>query len=77
MSYSRKINTQINKLHELRLGLVYDAKRSPFCELLKRDDTITIHEKKYSNTINKNIQSKNRNCTRNNDIHFQIQRQFI
>ena len=45
MCHSRIINAQINKLHERRLGLAYNDKRSPFRELLKRDDTITIHER--------------------------------
>ena len=32
-------------LHERRLGLVYNDKRSPFRELLERDDSITIHQR--------------------------------
>ena len=45
MCHSRKINTQINKLHERRLGLVCNDKRSPFRELLERDDSVNIHER--------------------------------
>ena len=32
-------------LHERRLGLVYNDKRSPFRELLERDDSVTIHQR--------------------------------
>ena len=45
MRHSRKINTQINMLHERRLGIVYNDKRSPFRELLERDDSVTIHQR--------------------------------
>ena len=43
MCNSRKINTQINKLHERALRLVYNDKSSPCQELLERDNSVTIH----------------------------------
>ena len=45
MCHSRDINTQINKLHERDLTLVYNDKSSSFRELLKRDNSVTIHER--------------------------------
>ena len=46
MSYcSRKINNQINKLHERTLRLAYNDKNSSFRELLERDNSVTIHER--------------------------------
>ena len=45
MCHSRDINTQINKLHERDLTLVYNDKSSSFWELLKRDNSVTIHER--------------------------------
>ena len=45
MCNSRKINTQINKLHERALRLVYNDKSSSFRELLERDNSVTIHER--------------------------------
>ena len=45
MCHSRKINTQINKLHERALRLVYNDKSSSFRELLERDNSVTIHER--------------------------------
>ena len=43
--HSRKINTQINKLHKPALRLVYNDKSSSFRELLERDHSVTIHER--------------------------------
>ena len=45
MCHSRKINTQINKLHEHALRLVYNDKSSSFWEVLERDNSFTIHER--------------------------------
>ena len=54
----RKINTQINMLHERRLGLVYNDKRSPFRELLERDDSVTIHERNIQILLTKIFKGK-------------------
>ena len=43
MCHSRKINTQINKLHERALS--YNDKSSSLRELLERDSSVTIHER--------------------------------
>ena len=45
MCHSRKISTEINKLHERRLGRVCNDKRSPFRERRKRDDSVNIYER--------------------------------
>ena len=45
MCHSRKINNQINKLHERDLRLVYNDKSSSFQELFEADNSVTIHEK--------------------------------
>ena len=45
MCHSRKINNQIEKLHERALRLVYNDKSSSFRELLKRDKSVTIHKR--------------------------------
>ena len=44
MCHSRNINSQINKLYECALRLVYNDKSSSFRELLERDKSVTIHE---------------------------------
>ena len=41
----RNINNQINKLYERALRLAYNNKSSSFQELLKRDKSLTIHER--------------------------------
>ena len=45
MCHSRNINSQINKLYECALRLVYNDKSSSFRELLERDKSVTIHER--------------------------------
>ena len=44
MCHSRKINNQINKLHNRALKLVYNDKTYYFRELLERDKSVTFHE---------------------------------
>ena len=45
MCHSININNQINKLDECALRPVYNDKNSSFWELLKRDKSVTIHER--------------------------------
>ena len=45
MFHSRKLNNRINKIHESSLRLVYDDNFSSFEELLKKDNSFTIHER--------------------------------
>ena len=43
MFYNRTTNNKINKLHERALRLVYDDYLSAFEELLKKDNSFTVH----------------------------------
>jgi ribonuclease P/MRP protein subunit RPP40 len=43
--HSRKLNSRINKLHERALRLVYQDENSTFEELLKKDESFTVHER--------------------------------
>ena len=45
-------------LHERRLGLVYNDKRSPFRELLERDDSVAIHERNIQILLTKIFKGK-------------------
>ena len=45
-------------LHERRLGLVYNDKRSPFRELLERDDSVTIHQRNIQILLTKIFKRK-------------------
>ena len=49
MFHSRKLNNRINKIHERSLRLVYDDNFSSFEELLKKDNSFTIHERNIQN----------------------------
>ena len=45
MFCSRKLNNRINRLHERSLRIAYSDFESNFEELLKKDNTVTIHER--------------------------------
>ena len=45
MFCSRKMNDKINHIHERALRLVYDDYTTSFNELLKRDNSVTIHHR--------------------------------
>ena len=73
MCHSRKINTQINKLHERALRLVYNDKSSSFRELLERDNSVTIHERNIQVLLTEIFKVKSRVAP---EI-MKIQRPFI
>ena len=74
MCHSRRLNNQINKLHERTLRLVSTIKALIFGNLLKDIIQSLLMKEifKYGN-----IQSKKQGCTTNNGRNFQIQRPFI
>ena len=45
MFHSRKLNDRINRLHERALRIVYTDDKGTFNELLKKDESFTIHER--------------------------------
>ena len=45
MNHNRSLNNRINTLHERALHLVYSDFTSSFTELLKKDNSVTIHQK--------------------------------
>ena len=45
MLHSRTLNTHINRIHERALRLVYNDYISTFSELLKLDNSFTVHER--------------------------------
>ena len=45
MFHGRKANNRINHLHERALRIVYNDNISSFDELLRRDDSCSIHHK--------------------------------
>ena len=45
MFHSRSLNTRINQIHERALRIVYGHETSSFANLLKRDNSFTIHER--------------------------------
>ena len=49
MNHSRSLNNIINTLHERALRLVYNDFTSSFTELLKKENSVTIHRKNLQN----------------------------
>ena len=47
-------------LHERRLGFVYNDKRSPFRELLERDDSVAIHQRNIQILLTKIFKGKSK-----------------
>ena len=45
VSYSRKINEKINKLHERALRVVYSDDNLTFEQLLEKDNSFDIHDR--------------------------------
>ena len=45
MFHSRKLNNRINKIHERALRIIDKDDKSSFKELLKKDESFTIHER--------------------------------
>ena len=45
MFHSRTLNNRINKIHERALRIVYNENNTTFDELLKRDGSVTVHER--------------------------------
>ena len=60
MCHSRRINNQVNKLHERALRLVYNDKSSSFRELLERDNSVTIYERNMQALLTEIFKVKSR-----------------
>ena len=45
MFHSRQLNNRINKIKERTLRLVYKNNKLPFDDLLKLDNSVTIHQR--------------------------------
>ena len=57
MCHSRTINDKINHLHKRYLCVIYNNKFSSFKELLERDGSAPIHNRKSTDTCDWDIQS--------------------
>ena len=64
-------------LHERRLGLVYNDKRSPFRELLERDDSVTIHQRNIQILLTKIFKRKSETAPEIMTPIFKLKKQFI
>ena len=55
MLHSRKINNCVNSLHKRALRVVYRDYYVTFAELLSKDKSVTIHQKKFTTTCNRDF----------------------
>ena len=46
MFHSRTVNNKINSIHERASRITYNDRKSSFEELLRKDNTVSIHHKK-------------------------------
>ena len=56
MFHSRTLSNKINRLHEKVLRTTYSDCKSLFCELLEKDKSFPVHQKKYSEFSHRNLQ---------------------
>ena len=45
MNHNKKINNRINRIHERALRVVYNNNNATFEELLKKDNSVKIHDR--------------------------------
>ena len=59
MFHSRKLNNKINRIHERGLRVAYGDYSSTFEDLLKQDESFTIHEKNLQRLVTEMYKTKN------------------
>ena len=59
MFYDRYLNNKINNLHERALRLVYNDDYSNFNELLRKDNSVSIHHRNIRSLAIELYKSKN------------------
>ena len=57
MFHSRELNNKINRIHERALRITYKDKSPTFQELLKKDNSVSIHHRNVQKACNKKLQS--------------------
>ena len=55
MFHSRNLSNKINRIHERALRLVYQNNLS-FSELLDLDNSVTVYQKKFASSCDRNLQ---------------------
>ena len=59
MFHSRRLNSRVNQLHERALRIVYQDYASSFTELLEKDNSTTIHNRKVTNGLSPPFMKEN------------------
>ena len=61
MNHKRRLNNNINRIHERTLRIVYRVKKSIFKEVLEKDNSVTVHVKNLQILITEMYKVQN-NC---------------
>ena len=59
MFHSRSLNSKINSLHERALRITYGDRSPPFENLLKKDNSVSIHHRKIQALATEMFKVKN------------------
>ena len=59
MFHGRRLNIQVNKLHERALRIAYQDYASSFTELLEKDSSTTIHNRNIQLLVTELFKAKN------------------
>ena len=62
MNHNRSLNNNINRIHERALSIVYRVQKSPFKELLEKDNSVTVHVKNLQVLVTAMYEVQN-NCS--------------
>ena len=62
MNHNRSLNNNINRIHERALRIVYRVQKSPFKELLEKDNSVTVHVKNLQALVTAMYEVQN-NCS--------------
>ena len=62
VNHNRSLNNNINRIHERALSIVYRVQKSPFKELLEKDNSVTVHVKNLQVLVTAMYEVQN-NCS--------------
>ena len=67
MFYSRTLNNKINSIHERELRIAYNDRKSSFKELLRKNNTVSIHHRNLQVLATEIFKIKKQRRSRNSE----------
>ena len=65
MFHSRTLNNEINSIHERALRIAYNDRKSSFKELLRKNNTVSIHHRNLQVLATEIFEIKKQHSSRN------------